>query len=175
MEKIIFETFTDFYTKKVNQIKEQEEQETTDKKTIVVGGKVRLPNGDFGTVQSWSSLTGTYIVMNNVTGKTENVIGSQLIVVESEETENLEDAPETTETTEAPETTEVDDETKIEESHITQGSKVKLSDGRMGTVEAWQDRTQTYTVSIEGEAKTVEVIGDELEVVKSLDGIVREK
>jgi hypothetical protein len=67
-----------------------------------------------------------------------------------------------------------DENTFINESHITQGSKVKLPDGRLGTIEAWEDRNQLYTVSIEGQAKTEQFKGDELEVLNSLDGIVRE-
>jgi len=47
----------------------------------------------------------------------------------------------------------------IKEDHTPMGTKVKLADGRLGTIQAWNDATGTYTVAIEGESETVE-IGD---------------
>ena len=149
MEKRIFERFSDFYQKKVNEV--EAAKVAPIEKKLGMGDVVQLPSGDIGVIQSWSDQTGEFIVMNRSTGSTEGYSGTELVLAESE----LQDV-------------------NINEDHITQGAKVRLSDGRLGTVEAWEDRIEMYTVSIEGEAKTVKATGDELEVLHTMDGVERE-
>lgn len=57
----------------------------------------------------------------------------------------------------------------IKEDHTPMGTKVKLADGRLGIIQAWNDATGTYTVAIEGGAETVEIEDADVVIVTESD------
>lgn len=116
----IFESFSEFYTKIINE------------DHIAPGTKVKLPNGDIGTLQSWSDETERYIVMN-AAGDTEEFADDEISIVES-----------------------------VNEDHITPGTQVTLKSGQTVTIQSWSDQDEMYIGLVDGSDEQIKFTDEEI-------------
>lgn len=116
----IFESFSEFYTKRINE------------DHILPGTKVKLPNGDIGTLQSWSDETEKYIVMN-AAGDTEEFADDEISIAEA-----------------------------VNEDHITPGTQVTLKSGKLVTVQNWSDSDGMYTGLVDGSDEQIKFTDEEI-------------